>query len=143
MNAYDLQTEPSHFFGEIRIFHGGQAKTPVAVGQPEVPQTGRFGLGFQTFEDFGLTLSILPPVALVDFGLVFLLKRHDFVADHICHAVQKIAVFLAQPERHIHQILSSASGTGLYLGFENDLAAVTMSSQVTGRKLQSKRNRGK
>ena len=54
----DLSSDPDfpHFFSEIGIFYSRQPVTTLTVGQPEIPQTSLFCLGFEPIYDFNLEI---------------------------------------------------------------------------------------
>ena len=87
----------------MRIFHGRQSKTFIAVSQPEIPQPLGFGFGLQPFKNFGLTVCVLPAITFGDFGGIFFFDGHDIVADHRCHAIEQIAVLCAHSKAQIHK----------------------------------------
>ena len=91
----------AHFFGEIGVFDGAQTQALVAVGQPEIPQARRFGLGFQAFQYFGLARRELPTVALAHLDQKFVVHGPDAVADHRRHFVQQHLFVRAETEIHI------------------------------------------
>ena len=119
----------THFLSEIGIFHSGETKPLVTVGEPEIPQPLGLGLGFQAFKDFGLTVGVLPAVALADFGVIRGLHRHDLVADHRRHPIQKRAVFAAHTQVHVHPGASLCC----FPWRQHGAGVVSLSSRVTGR----------
>ena len=86
------QPRPAHLLGEVGVFDGGQPIALVGGGEPEVPQAPLARLGLEALADLLLALGVGPAVAaLADLGLVLLLQRHDLLAHHGAHLLDRAA----------------------------------------------------
>ena len=69
------------FLCDVGVFDGGQTRAAITVRQPEIPKALLAGLGFESFENFGLARCLVPTIPLFHLGQKLLVNGQDLVFD--------------------------------------------------------------